>query len=224
MGKGASAFAAVALALSVCAGAVSCGVDTSGLAEASHDGSTTPASDAPISNDGPGGGSDAPGSEGQVEGSAGDVSTGDAPNASDVQPGQDGPSEDAPSLPDVTSEGPPPPTCTGCAPNQCCNDKGMCAGIGNKTCGDPGLACSDCTNSPLGNQCIMLGGHQTCGCGGPANSNQCPMNNACHNMQCGTSCDGQHPCNGGCCSGNDVATSTCVAMCVGMTCMGNYCQ
>jgi hypothetical protein len=221
--RGASAFAAVALlAPTVCVAAASCGLDTSGQEEASHDGSTKPASDAPVSKDGRGG-SDAPGSDGQVD-STGDVSTNDAPPASDVQTGDDGPSEDAPSLVDVTSEG-PPPTCTGCAANQCCNDKGMCTGVGNKTCGSMGETCVDCTNSPLGNQCVVVAGVQACGCAGPGNQNQCPMNNACHNNQCGTSCDGQHPCNGGCCSGDNLLSSTCVMACPGgMMCMMNFCQ
>jgi len=219
----ASAFAAVALvALSVCAAAASCGLDTSGQEAATNDGSTKPTSDARVSKDGPGGGTDSPAREGQVDAPA-DVSTNDAPITPDVQPGDDGPSEDSPSLVDVSSDG--PPTCTGCAANQCCNDKGMCTNAGNKTCGSLGETCVDCTNSPLGNQCVVIGGVQTCGCAGPGNQNQCPMNDACHNNQCGTSCDGQHPCNGGCCSGNDLATSTCVTACTsGMMCMMNYCQ
>ncbi|HTQ43160.1 MAG TPA: hypothetical protein VMI75_10425 [Polyangiaceae bacterium] len=221
----ASAFAAVALlALSVCVAAASCGLDTSGLGEAAHDGSTKPKVDAPASKDGPGPKGDAPGGEAQGD-APDDVSANDAPITPDVQPGDDGPSEDAPSLEDVTDDAPPPPTCTGCMANQCCNDKGMCANAGNKSCGGGGATCVDCTNSPLGNQCVLITGVETCGCAGPGNQNQCPMNNACHNNQCGTSCDGQHPCNGGCCSGNDLATSTCVTACTGgMMCTMNFCH
>jgi hypothetical protein len=220
----ASVFAAMALvALSVGAAAASCGLDTSGQAEATSDGSTKPTIDAPAPKDGPGGGTDAPGSEGQVD-APDDMSTNDAPITPDVQPGGDGPSEDAPSLVDVTSDG--PPTCTGCMANQCCNDKGMCANAGGgKSCGSLGEPCVDCTNSPLGSQCEVVGGVQQCGCDGPGNQNQCPMNNACYNNRCGTSCDGQHPCNGGCCSGNDIGTDTCLTACTGgMMCMMNYCQ
>jgi hypothetical protein len=212
MRMGGSAFAALALLeIVVCVGAASCGIDTSGLGETTiHDSGTRPTSDASMSKDA-GGGSDAPGAT-------------DTPTLPDVQQGDDGPSEDAPSLVDVASEAPPPPTCTACGNMECCNNA-TCAGIGNTTCGDPGQACVDCTNSPLGNQCMKLMGHQMCGCGGPPNSNQCPMNNACYNNKCGTTCDGQHPCNGGCCSGNDLATSTCVTSCGGgLMCQMNYCQ
>jgi hypothetical protein len=100
----------------------------------------------------------------------------------------------------------------------------MCAGIGDGTCGDPGQTCTSCATAPTGTKCILLGGHETCGCAGPANPDQCPMGMACHNQQCSTACDGQHPCNGGCCSGNDLATSTCIPVCLSGMCTGNYCH
>jgi hypothetical protein len=203
------------LALAAWVGIASCGLDTAGLREAVNDASSGSRPDVTPTKDGRAGGGDATESGPQDDAAAGDVL---APDAS--ADGQE--EEDAPSLTDVAPD--TPPTCTGCGPNQCCDD-GACTQIGNTACGDPGQACVDCTTSPLGNQCIMLNAHQTCGCAGPGNQNQCPTGNACYNKQCGTSCDGQHPCNGGCCSGNDVASSTCVAACgAGMMCQGNYCQ
>jgi hypothetical protein len=116
------------------------------------------------------------------------------------------------------------PTCAACAVNTCCNS-GKCSPIGDHACADPGQDCVDCASAATGNKCIALAGHQVCGCAGPANKEQCPANMACHNQQCGVACDGQHPCNGGCCSGNDLATSVCVVACAsGTACMGNYCQ
>jgi len=210
--------AAGLIAMGACVAVASCGLDTSGLGAGASDASSGPRPDVTSRKDAHGGGGDATESEQQDDVGAGDVIT-SPDTSSDVQE-----EADAPSLGDVASEGPPPPTCTGCNPNECC-DNGTCTKIGNTACGDPGQTCVDCTASPLGNQCIMLNMHQTCGCAGPGNQNQCPMNNACHNMQCGTSCDGMHPCNGGCCSGNNIASDTCLAACTqGMMCMGGYCQ
>jgi hypothetical protein len=116
------------------------------------------------------------------------------------------------------------PTCTACGPNMCCN-AGSCTNSGDRACGDPGQACVDCASAMAGTKCITLNGHQVCGCAGPGNSDQCSPNMACHNNQCGAACDGQHPCNGGCCSGNDLANSVCIAACAqGAKCQGNYCQ
>jgi hypothetical protein len=112
----------------------------------------------------------------------------------------------------------------GTCQTSCCS-AGQCAAVGNQSCGDWGAACVACSAATGGPHCELINASYVCGCDGPANQSQCPTGNACHNLQCGTACDGQHPCNGGCCSGNDLATSTCVASCgVGRACQGNYCQ
>ena len=114
---------------------------------------------------------------------------------------------------------------TGICQMSCCN-AGTCATVGDHTCGDWGQACADCMGAAAGSSCEPVSaGTYACGCDGPGNGNQCPMNTACYNLRCTTSCDGQHPCNGGCCSGNKIASSTCVASCdAGTGCMGNMCQ
>jgi hypothetical protein len=195
---------------------VACGLDNRGLGDV-------------VDGGGPGSGLDGTTEGAQVvpDASTGDedASTGDEPpdsdGASGGDDGGDGGEDGAPA--DAVTE-PPPATCTGCNATSCCN-AGKCANVGDKTCGDPGQPCSDCSTSPNGSKCIALGGHQVCGCGGPGNPNDCPNGMACHNQQCVTACDGQHPCHGGCCSGNDLATSTCMPTCgPGTTCQGNYCQ
>jgi hypothetical protein len=107
----------------------------------------------------------------------------------------------------------------------CCN-AGTCVTSGAKNCGDPGTSCVDCTGSDAGSSCELINGHSVCGCDGPGSAGQCPPGNACHDQQCGSGCDGMHPCNTGCCSGNQtVAMSTCVEACEGgLTCMAGYCQ
>lgn len=123
-------------------------------------------------------------------------------------------------------------TCTGSCggPNDgtcqtsCCS-AGQCAAVGAQSCGDWGAACVACSAATGGTNCELINTHYVCGCDGPGNQSQCATGNACHNMLCGAACDGQHPCNGGCCSGTDLATSTCVAACGGgMMCQQNYCQ
>jgi hypothetical protein len=112
----------------------------------------------------------------------------------------------------------------GTCQTSCCS-AGQCAAVGNQTCGDWGASCVDCASTNAGTNCELINANYVCGCDGPANQSQCPTGYACVNKQCSTICDGQHPCNGGCCSGNDQASSTCVAACDGgMTCQGNYCQ
>lgn len=105
----------------------------------------------------------------------------------------------------------------------CCN-AGHCAGVGNQTCGDWGASCVACSITAGGANCELVGINFQCGCDGPNHPEQCPTGNACYNMQCGATCDAQHPCNGGCCSGNSLLTSTCVAACSdGGMCMGGVC-
>ena len=90
------------------------------------------------------------------------------------------------------------------------------------SCGAPG-ACVDCATSSLGHVCVVIDGAQTCGCGGPANPQDCPAQTACRDMLCATACDGQHPCNGGCCSTE--TNGTCVAACgPGAVCVVNVCM
>jgi hypothetical protein len=174
--------------------AASCGLATSGLEETAREGGASSKGDASAAKDG--------GTKRDAvlgDDALADSGKGDGRVGPDVAQGGDSPSEDGQPAVDAPPEG--PPTCTGCTATQCCKD-GVCTDVGNTSCADPGQACVDCTTSPRGNQCLMLNAHQTCGCSGPNSPDQCPMNNACHNQQCGTSCDGQHPCNGGCCSGN----------------------
>ena len=84
---------------------------------------------------------------------------------------------------------------------------------------------STAPDSPSGSNCEFIAPNSVCGCDGPPSSAQCPTGNACLNMKCTTACDGQHPCNGGCCSGNDNATSTCLAVCPStLKCTNNYCH
>jgi hypothetical protein len=219
-----AAFAVVGtLEILACVAVASCGIDTSGLAAASDGGGDRKhVTDATAAVDGGG----SRGGEGAADALWSDVSDAgaDAP-VGDVQQQQDGPT-----LVDVVSEPPPPPTCQGCGATQCCGGNGTCTDIGNASCADPGQPCVDCTMPPgnnTGDQCIMIQGetHYVCGCLGPGSSNQCPLGYSCHSQQCTTSCDFQHPCNGGCCSGHDFATSTCVAGCDGGTmCFMGYCQ
>jgi hypothetical protein len=90
------------------------------------------------------------------------------------------------------------------------------------SCGAPG-ACVDCATSSQGHACVVINGAQTCGCGGPANPQDCPAQLACRDMQCATACDGQHPCNGGCCSA--ATNGACVAVCgPGAACIVNVCM
>jgi hypothetical protein len=111
----------------------------------------------------------------------------------------------------------------GTCQNSCCGS-GTCAAITPQTCGNPGSTCVDCTSSPAGNQCEMFGGLNFCGCDGPGNQTQCPPNNACYMLQCGVACDGQHPCNGGCCSGGNMPAA-CLDNCPsGESCKMNFCQ
>ncbi|MGO8995704.1 MAG: hypothetical protein ACLQVI_20525, partial [Polyangiaceae bacterium] len=111
----------------------------------------------------------------------------------------------------------------GTCQTSCCND-GTCAAISGTTCGNFGAACVNCSGSDAGSSCELIGLNEVCGCDGPPSDSQCPPGNACYNEQCTTACDGQHPCNGGCCSGNNLASSTCVPSCEAGTCTGNYCQ
>ncbi|HEY6458811.1 MAG TPA: hypothetical protein VIY73_01635, partial [Polyangiaceae bacterium] len=148
----------------------------------------------------------------------------DASGAGDVQAAQDTSAVDAASegAADVAAEA-PPPKCPPCVIGQCCSG-GSCVAVGPTACGDPNQACVDCTGAATGNQCVFLNLHDVCGCDGPGSEDQCPTGNACHTQQCGAACDVQHPCSGGCCSGNDPG-STCVATCPGeQQCTGNYCQ
>jgi hypothetical protein len=97
---------------------------------------------------------------------------------------------------------------------------GPCANTA-ASCGATG-ACVSCATSLLGQTCLLLNGAETCGCGGPALPTDCPVGMACRTMQCETACDGQHPCNGGCCSA--VTNGTCVASCPNnATCVLNAC-
>lgn len=109
-----------------------------------------------------------------------------------------------------------------CGGNSCCN-AGTCAPIGDRSCGPPGQACVNCAGSAQGHKCELVNAVPTCGCGGPASASDCPVGMACRTNQCATSCDSQHPCNGGCCSGN--TNGSCVAACMGgETCQTNVCQ
>lgn len=237
MGRRVFACVAVGMvAMATCVALAACGLATSGLEEAARDDASSGARpDAERGKDGRSGSGS--GSGGGDDG-AGDGMTSEPPHDSGTSDvfatdavSSDGEGQaDAPFPDDVAAEAPPPPpTCTGCAANQCCSN-GACVKVSNAACGNGDQACVDCTTPPgslAGNQCIVPQGQalNVCGCAGPGNENQCPTGNACHNQQCGTSCDGQHPCNGGCCSGNDLASSTCLAVCAnGMSCQGNYCQ
>ncbi len=112
----------------------------------------------------------------------------------------------------------------GTCQTSCCN-AGQCAAVGAQSCGDWGANCVACSAATGGTNCELINAHYVCGCDGPANQSQCAPGNACHNNLCGAACDGQHPCNGGCCSDDAIATATCVAACDGgTTCQQNYCQ
>ena len=113
----------------------------------------------------------------------------------------------------------------GTCQTSCCN-AGTCAIVGNASCGDYGMACVNCSTSSMGSVCEITVNGGGCGCDGPGSSNQCPPGMSCYNKQCSTTCDGQHPCSTGCCSGNMIGTSMCVPNCgdAGMTCNMNYCQ
>jgi hypothetical protein len=98
--------------------------------------------------------------------------------------------------------------------------------VGNQSCGDFGATCVNCSGMASGSNCELIAFNYVCGCDGPGSSSQCPPGDACNNQQCATACDGQHPCNGGCCSGNDIGSSTCVPSCDGGAACpaGNFCQ
>jgi hypothetical protein len=224
--------AAGALLAAACLALAACGLGVVGLSSAADGGpggladATTdvgsPTGNDATSGDEPPGANDASvGTPDAVGGGDGAV---DASGAGDVEAAEDTSVVDAASegAADVATEA-PPPQCPPCGLGTCCSGA-ICVTIGATACGDPGQKCVDCTGAAAGNQCILLNLHEVCGCAGPANEDQCPTGDACHNQQCGTSCDGQHPCNGGCCSGN-LATSTCVVACpANAQCTGNYCQ
>ena len=58
-------------------------------------------------------------------------------------------------------------------------------------------SCADCSASALGHACV---GGTGCGCNTSAD---CPVGQACNQStkSCGTACNFNRPCNGGCCSG-----------------------
>jgi hypothetical protein len=119
-----------------------------------------------------------------------------------------------------TCGGPQDGTCQG----SCCN-AGTCALVGDNSCGDYGQSCTDCASGDAGTKCMLIGGNSVCGCQGPLNQDQCPTGMACYMNHCGQACDGQHPCNGGCCSGNDIHMDTCQPQCRnGQQCIGGFCQ
>ncbi len=99
-------------------------------------------------------------------------------SGTDVAPqdtGLDVTMSDSPSFVDGASEG--SFTCTG-TPTSC----------------GSGGSCMDCTLNPMGGQACI--GGVMCGC---MTEQDCPAGYSCQNQGCKTTCDGTHPCNGGCC-------------------------
>jgi hypothetical protein len=86
----------------------------------------------------------------------------------------------------------------------------MCvSGTADDACGAAEQWCTDCAAHPLGHKCL---GGTTCGCNAAAD---CDPGKACFiaGHQCGTGCDANDPCNGGCCAGYFCATGTSQIQC-----------
>ena len=107
-----------------------------------------------------------------------------------------------------------------CGQGFCCNAQNQCAAVGNASCGAVGATCLDCTPGVAGAVCL---GNGLCGCKSGAD---CATNQACKNGLCSSACDGNSPCNSGCCANGTCAPGVTQTACaLGMatcgSCAGN---
>ncbi len=107
-----------------------------------------------------------------------------------------------------------------CGNGFCCGSMNTCVAVDDHDCGLAGAACVDCGKDPAGPVCNKMAG--VCGCG---SSKDCPLGEACLAGVCGTKCDANDPCNGGCCENGTCVPGTQANACgfggTCVSCLGN---